>query len=161
MLLKPSPAGVALTGLAHAAAAAAALLALPALPAVLCITGIAMSMIAAGGRLLLRSRWSVLGLELHADGTAAWLARDGRWRPAARAAGVALAPWLIALAVEMDGERGTVRTLLVLPDAAEAEGRRRLRAWLRWRPAGATRPDRGESRAAVVQDGGKPFERLN
>jgi len=157
VLLKPSPAGAALAAVAHAAAAASALVALPALPAALCVAGVAISMIAAGARLLHRSRRSVLALELHADGSAAWLDRDGRRQPAARVAGVALAPWLIFVALH--DARGGGRTLLVLPDAAEAEARRRLRAWLRWRPAPP--PARGESRAAAAKGAEKPLEQLN
>jgi hypothetical protein len=154
---KPSPAAAALLGAAHFAAAWTAWTALPAAAALVCVGGVALSLGTLVARILHRSRWSVLGLELRADGRAAWLGRDGIWHPVARIAGVALAPWLVVVALR-DGT-GRRLGLLVLPDAVEAVAMRRLRMWLRWRPAPAAGPVDG--RAIVRETGEKPFGQLN
>jgi hypothetical protein len=130
------------------AAACAACVALPTAPAVLCVAGVAVSLAALLGRLLHRSRWSVLGLELSADGSAAWQDRDRKWHPATGLVGVALAPWLVVLAVR--DEAGRSRNVLVLPDTVDSGALRRLRLWLRWRPVpAASAGGRGQSVKAV------------
>ena len=128
---KPSPAGVAVIGAAHAGAAWALYLALPLWPAALCIAGVGVSCGAHLGRLLHRSRWAVLGLSLRPDGSAAWLDRDREWHAAERVSGAVLAPWLIVLALRPGRRRS--HGLLILPDALEPGAMRRLRVWLRWR----------------------------
>lgn len=154
---RPSPTGTALVAAAHLTAACAAFVALPVAAALVCAGGVALSLGAIAGRMLQVSRWSVLGLELRPDGDAGWLGRDGTWRPAVRLAGVALAPWLVVVALR--DQSGRTLGLVVLPDAAEPGEMRRLRMWLRWRPMPAGAGAGGG--ATVGKTGEKPYGELN
>jgi len=153
----PSPAAAALAGATHAAAAWSAYVALPALPAALCAAGAALSLGVLTGRFLHWSPRSVLGLELRADGSAAWQDRDGTWRAARGVAGVAFAPWLVVVALR--DPAGPTLGLLVLPDAADTEARRRLRLWLRWRPTPVAAAAGGAGNGRGT--GQKPLGQLN
>ncbi len=136
MQFRPSLAGAVLVGAGHVAAAWSAYAALPAVPAALCVAGVAVSLGALLGRLLHRSRWSVLALRLNADGSAAWQDLDRTWRPATELTGAVLASWLVLLSIR--DETGRSRNVLVLPDSVDRDALRRLRLWLRWRPVPAS-----------------------
>ena len=131
MLIKPSPVGALLVGSLHGLAALAVLIVLPPVAAIICVTGLALSAAIHVGRALQRSPMSVRELVLHPDGRAAWRDGTGEWHLSGRVHGAALATWLTVLGLCDAG--GRVWPLLLVPDAAEADARRELRVWLRWR----------------------------
>ena len=70
-------------------------------------------------------------LELSSGGGARCEEGSGRWFEAEILPGSYVSSWLIVLSL---GARGASRrSLMLLPDAADAEELRRLRVWLRWR----------------------------
>ncbi len=60
---------------------------------------------------------------------------DGEWRAAQIRGRPVVLPWLVSVALAVEG--GGVRKIALLPDSAEPEGLRKLRVWLKWSgPAG-------------------------
>jgi hypothetical protein len=126
---------------AHAGATAAALAGLPAPAAALVAAGLAISATEHCRRALLRSPLAIAALELD-DGGAAAVAGPARDWSAARLLDAAVpAPWLAV--VRLRDALGRRRTAVVLPDALSPESFRRLRVWLRWRPAGTAAAQSG------------------
>jgi toxin CptA len=143
VLIRPSPLGAALAGALHALAAVAVFVALPVAAAVICVLGLALSMIVLLGEMLQWRRSAVRELMLRPDGSAVWRDGDGDWHVAAHVSGAVVAPWLMVIGLK---EAGRSRLpLALLPDAMEDAARRELRVWLRWRP----RP-RGRATTGVI-----------
>jgi hypothetical protein len=132
VLIRPSPLGAILVGAIHALAAVAVFAVLPAVAALICMLGLAISAGVHVGGLLQWWRGSVREITLRPDGGAAWRAGDGTWHSARTVSGGVLAPWLMVIGLNETG--GSLRTLLVLPDALASESLRELRVWLKWRP---------------------------
>jgi hypothetical protein len=80
-----------------------------------------------------RSALAVAGVALSADGRFALADPAGAWLPAELRHSAVPAAWLAVLAAR--DHTGRSRTAVILPDAADPEGFRRLRVWLRWRIA--------------------------
>ena len=55
---------------------------------------------------------------------------DGEWWAAGILGRPVVLPWLVSLTLE--GDAGTKRRLVVLPDSTEADLFRKLRVWLKW-----------------------------
>jgi len=99
---------------------------------VLAGAGLALSAIRTVGEAIQRWADSPFELDLRQGGHAAWRDRSGRWHETSIASGGYASPWLIIVPLAGSG-RG--RKWIVIPsDAASPDDRRRLRAWLRWRP---------------------------
>jgi toxin CptA len=131
--LRPSRTVAAAVALAHAAALAAAMAGLPPPAAAVVAVGLALSAFQHLRLALHRTASAVSAVEFGSDGGCAVAGPDGQWREAVVCAGAVPASWLAVLVVR--DSRGTRRPVVVVPDSAEADGFRRLRIWLRWRPA--------------------------
>jgi hypothetical protein len=83
-------------------------------------------------RALQRGKSAPRTLELNAKGGARCQDGTGQWQEAEILPGSYVSGWLIVLILGAGRRR---RSLVLLPDAAEAEELRRLRVWLRWRLA--------------------------
>jgi len=125
---------------AHAAAAAAALAGLPASAAAIVTAGLVLSATEHCRRALLHSGLAVAALELDASGDAAVAGPARDWTAARLLDAAVPAPWLAV--VRLRDAAGQRRTAIVLPDAVAPEPFRRLRVWLRWRPATTAQSDR-------------------
>jgi len=125
---------------AHGAAITAAVVALPAPAAAIVAAGLAASAIEHVRRALQRSPLAVAGLELDAAGGVAVAGPADDWSPARLTDAAVPVPWLAV--VRLRDALGQRRTAIVLPDTLAPEPFRRLRVWLRWRPADAME-DRG------------------
>jgi len=119
---------------AHAAALAAAVAGLPAPAALIVAAGLLASAIEHVRRALQHSPLAVAGLEFDAGGGVAIAGPATDWSPARLTDAAVPTPWLAV--VRLRDALGRRRTALVLPDALAPESFRRLRVWLRWRPAG-------------------------
>jgi toxin CptA len=126
---------------AHVAALAAAVVALPPAAAAIVAAGLAASAIEHVRRALQRSPLAIAGLELDARGGVAIAGRAGDWSSARLTDAAVPVRWLAV--VRLRDALGRRRTAIVLPDTLAPEPFRRLRVWLRWRPADAV-----EERAA-------------
>jgi len=80
---------------------------------------------------LQRGERAALALELDAQGRARWQTGSGLWQEAELLPGSYTSNWLVV--VNLGGSGRGRRSLVLLPDCAEAGELRRLRAWLRWR----------------------------
>jgi hypothetical protein len=139
--LRPSRALAAALGLGHLAALAAAVIGLPAPAAALVACGLGLS---AAHHLRIathRSGRAVAGLAFGADGGVALADPAGAWLPAKLRRCAAPTGWLAVVSAR--DQAGRLRTVVVLPDAADPDAFRRLRVWLRWR---------AESSAAGARD---------
>jgi hypothetical protein len=94
-------------------------------------TGVLLSAIWTTGEALRRWVDSPLELELRDGGSGAWLDTRGAWHEITVAAGGYVSPWLIVVPLAGTGWRR--KWVLIPPDAASRDDRRRLRVWLRWR----------------------------
>jgi toxin CptA len=79
---------------------------------------------------------ALTGLELRPDGSAAVEDRQGRWSEVRIRGSSFVSPALVILNLTVAGAR-LRRSLVVAPDALTADEFRRMRVWLRWRPAPA------------------------
>ena len=129
--LRPSPGIAALLAIGHLLAVFALALGLDGFPFVLASAGVGLSAYFTVAAALLRSSDSAVEIELRAEGRAAWRDRDGDWHEAALERGGFVSPWLILIPLAATGAR--LKWIVVPPDAASADDRRRLRVWLRWR----------------------------
>ena len=98
----------------------------------LAAAGLVLSAIRTAGDAFQRWADSPVELELREGGRAAWRDRPGRWHQTSIAQGGFVSPWLII--VPLAGSRWRRKWIVLPPDAASHEDRRRLRVWLRWRP---------------------------
>jgi toxin CptA len=131
--LEPSRRLAAILAAIHAAALAAAIASVSGIPLVLIIVGVLVSGVCAVADALLRLPSSVQAFELEEDGSGRWRDRGGREHRVR----CAQASWVSAGLVVLGLQTGRWRTrwVVLLPDSAAAESLRRLRVWLRWRPA--------------------------
>jgi toxin CptA len=120
---------------AHAGALAAAVAGLPAPAAAIVAAGLVASVVEHVRRALHRSALAVSALELDAGGGVAVAGPASDWSPARLLDAAVPVPWLAVVSLR-DG-LGRRRTAVVLPDSLAPEAFRRLRVWLRWRPADA------------------------
>jgi len=125
---------------AHAAALAAAIAGLPPPAAAIVAAGLAASAIEHARRALQRSPLAIAELEFDAGGGVAVAGPANDWSPARLTDAAVPVPWLAV--VRLRDALGRRRTVIVLPDTLPSEPFRRLRVWLKWRPAGAME-DRG------------------
>jgi toxin CptA len=133
MVLRPSRALAATVAAFHLLALGAAASTLSGVPLALICAGLAVSGACATADALLRLPGSVVSMELREDGSGRWHDKAGREHPVTSAR----ATWVGAGVVVL-GLRSTVwrtRWLVLLPDSAAADDQRRLRVWLKWRPA--------------------------
>lgn len=79
----------------------------------------------------LRLPWSVLALEVGAGESLRVLGRGEGWSDAEVLGSSFVTPWLCVINVRLPGRFWT-RTVVLLPDSAQAEPFRRLRVWLKW-----------------------------
>lgn len=75
---------------------------------------------------------SVVALRLHADCRCEFQTRAGAWQEAELLGSSFVSPYLTVLNLRPAGGR-FARHLVILPDAVDSDGFRRLRMWLRWR----------------------------
>ena len=131
--LRPSRTLAAAILIAHLAALGAAVIGLPAVAAGVVAAGLVLSATEHVRRALLRAPLAIVALAFSADGGVAVAGPDGDWCSASLRRVAVPAAWLAVVAIR-DG-RGRRRATVVLPDALDREAFRRLRIWLRWRPA--------------------------
>ena len=134
--LRPSPALAFLLVSSHLLALVALWASLDGLALTLTSTGVALSAALTAGDAMQRWAGSPTDLELRPGGGAAWRDRRGRWHEAMLARGSYVSVWLTLVPLSTMGRRR--KWIVVMPDAAGAEERRRLRTWLRW---GSGKPD--------------------
>ncbi len=79
---------------------------------------------------------SLVHLELSENLDLAVADRRGRRRAGSVLGSSFVAPWLVVIHFKAEGNR-LLRTVVVPPDATDAESHRALRVWLRWRRADA------------------------
>ena len=116
-----------------AAALACAWISLPQLAFLLLAAGILLAWAWHVARALQWGKSVPRTLELNAKGGARCRDGTGQWQEAEILPGSYVSGWLIVVILGAGGRRR--RSLVLLPDAAEAEELRRLRVWLRWRLA--------------------------
>jgi hypothetical protein len=133
LALKPSWTLAAVLAALHGLALGAAVEALSGMPMVLALAGVVVSFVGTSADALRRLPSSVIWLELQEDGTGRWRDRTGREHAVRTAHATWASPGLVVLGLA--SARWRTRWLVLLPDAAPAENLRRLRVWLRWRPA--------------------------
>ena len=80
---------------------------------------------------LLLAAAAVTEIAIREDGSCELATRSGNVLRGTVRASSFVSPWLVALAVQLDS--GRRRSLVILPDSAPGEARRRLRVWLRFR----------------------------
>ena len=129
MDLRPSRLLACILVLAHGLALAAAWIALGGWARDLALAGILASL----GACLARGRRVPASLELHEDGRAAWLTRQGGWRQGALGKNNFVSAALVILELT-SGDEGRY-WMVLLGDSVSTEDFRRLRVWLRWRSA--------------------------
>ena len=131
LTLRPSRIlGLALTLMA-AVALACAWISLPALAFPPVAAGIALAWAWHFAQALQRGRYAARALELGEQGHARWQDGSGLWQDAEVLPSSYASDWLVVVNLRGSGRRG--RSLVLLPDCAEAGELRRLRVWLRWR----------------------------
>ena len=131
--LRPSPvlALILITG--HLLALFALAVSLDGAALILAAAGVALSAVRTAGEALKRWEDAPFELVLHEDGRAAWRDRRERWHETDVASGGYVSWWLIIVPLAGSGWRRN--WIVIPPDGAPVDERRRLRAWLRWRRA--------------------------
>ena len=117
----------------HAAAAAGAVASLSGMPLLLIVVGVLLSAACTIADALLKLPSSVQDFELAEDGSGRWRDRGGREHVVRSAQASWVSSGLVVLGLQSGSWR--TRWVLLLPDSAAADPMRRLRVWLRWRPA--------------------------
>jgi hypothetical protein len=138
--LRPSPVLASLLVVVHALALYAAGVTLEGWSLGFAAAGLMLSALGTTGEALLYWQDSATGIELREDGRFAWQDRLGHWHEAELADGGYVSPWLIVVPLVGTGRRR--KWVVIAPDAAFSEERRRLRAWLRWRRTTNTHGDK-------------------
>ena len=136
--LRPSPVLAVLLIVGHLLGLLALAVSLDGLALVLGAAGVVLSAIGTAAGALQRRADSPFELELREGGRGAWRDRRDRWHETSLASGGYVSQWLIIVALAGPGWRR--KWIVVAPDAASGDDRRRLRVWLRWRP-GKNTPD--------------------
>ena len=136
--LRPSPVLAFLLFTGHLLGFLALTASLDGLALALAMAGAGLSAVRTIGDALQRWSDSPFELELRDGGGGAWRDRRGAWHETSVISGGYVSPWLIIVPLEGSGWRH--KWLVLPPDAASPEDRRRLRIWLRWRP-GKIGPD--------------------
>jgi toxin CptA len=133
VLLRPSRVLAIVVGLMHGAAVALLLpLALPVWLKGSLAAAVLVSLAGALRGALQRRSQSITRLTLSDEGILTFEQKDGRRMSAAVALDSTVFGLLAVVRLQVQGER-RMRTLIVLPDALEADQFRHLRVWLRWR----------------------------
>jgi toxin CptA len=96
--------------------------------------GLSLAVLASLGLSLRRALAPPRGLELRPDGSAALQDRRDRWTEVRILGSSFVSPALTVLNLAAAGTR-LQRVVVIAPDALPADEFRRLRVWLRWRPA--------------------------
>ena len=81
---------------------------------------------------LQRGKRAVRTLQFKAQGAVRWQDGSGQWHEAQILPSSYVCGWLVVLNLGANGR--LARSVVLLPDCADAEELRRLRVWLRWRP---------------------------
>lgn len=131
--------------LLHGVAAVCALVALDGMPLLLVVTGVGLSAFAQWRASCASARGMPIEMTCHADGRVTVVEpkpgdaeADGPARSRVRLEqGAVFAPWLVVLSLRAAG--GQRRTLMLVPGSTHADALRRLRVWIRWHHAHATR----------------------
>jgi toxin CptA len=129
--LRPSRTLATALAVGHLLALVAAVTGLPGAAASLVVLGLGLSLRHHLRLAMHRSPLAVAGLDLSSDGRCAVADPAGAWLPAELRHSAVPAAWLAVLAAR--DHAGRSRTAVILPDAADPEGFRRLRVWLKWR----------------------------
>jgi len=87
---------------------------------------------------LLAAPKSIVRLRFSPDCRCIYQTRDGTWIEAMLLGTSLVTPWLSVLNLKPDGRRLS-RHVVIFPDSADAEGRRKLRILLRWKYATAAK----------------------
>jgi hypothetical protein len=141
MDLKPSLLLAGALAAAHLLALIAAVTALGGWPLLLVTSGVLVSLAVTVAEAVQRTVGSPRALELHGNGRGAWRDGAGQWHEGMLHGQRFVAAGLVVFALKGDSGR---RWIALLPDAADGENLRRLRAWLRWR-TDAAREDIAEA----------------
>jgi hypothetical protein len=131
VVVRPSRSLAVILGAGHAIALASASASLGGLPVYLVSTGIILSAAWTVADALQRLSCSVARIDLKEDADGMWLDRAGREHPVRALDATWVSAKLIILGLR--ASRMRVRWLVLLPDSADADDLRRLRAWLKWR----------------------------
>jgi hypothetical protein len=138
--LRPSPVLAFLLIAGHALGLLALALSLDGLALALAAAGVMLSAVRTAGEALRIWPDSPSEMELREGGRAAWRDRTGRWHETTVAGGGYVSAWLIVVALAGSGRWR--KWIVIAPDGASPDGRRRLRVWLRWRAGkNAPRPE--------------------
>lgn len=129
--IRPSPVLASLLIIGHLLGLVALAVSLDGTALVLAAAGVVLSAFRTAGEAFQRWADSPCELELRDGGGAAWRDRHGRWYQTSVASGGYVSPWLIMVPLAGSGWRR--KWIVIPPDAASREDRRRLRVWLRWR----------------------------
>ena len=129
--LGPSRVLALLLVLVHLLALLALAVSLDGLPLVLASAGATLSAALTAAEAMQQRANSPTEIDLKSDGRAAWRNARGRWHEGELAKGGFASTWLILVPLSGPGWRR--KWVVVGPDAASADDRRRLRVWLRWR----------------------------
>ena len=130
--LRPSPVLAFLLITGHLLGLLALAVSMDGVALMLAAAGLVLSAVRTGGDAFQRWEDSPLELALRDGGRAAWRDRGGRWHETSVASGGYVSPWLIIVSLAGSGWRR--KWIVIPPDAASSDDRRRLRVWLRWRP---------------------------
>jgi hypothetical protein len=87
---------------------------------------------------LLAASHSILQLRLDPECNCTYQTRAGAWREARLLSSSMATPWLSVLNLSPENSRLT-RHIVIFPDSADAESRRKMRVLLRWKCGNASR----------------------
>ena len=77
---------------------------------------------------------AVVKLRIAAGETLQFAMRDGQWHEGEVLGSTTVTSFLTVINLRVGSQRG-IRSIVILPDSMAADDYRRLRVWLRWRPA--------------------------
>jgi hypothetical protein len=129
--LKPSLWLAGSLSVVHALAFVAAWASLSGWPLYLVVSGLLFSAAGYLRETLHRSPGAAVSLELHADGRASWMDRNGARHEGRLGVGHFVSAALLVVSLERTALRR--KWIVLMPDSARPDEMRRLRVWLRWR----------------------------